>query len=208
MKTLIFDFDGTIADSFELVLEIAHDLTGAEMLNQVEIARLRHLPLMKVVRELHIPLRHFPRLVLQGRQKMHERIHEVQPFPGIPKALEALHGAGHHLLVISSNSEQNVRSFLRANNLEAYFDGVYGSVAVFNKASALRKVIKRNRLVVEDCFYIGDEVRDVIAASKVGVEPVAVAWGYQAPEALAEYHPFALVQKPAELLDIFGANKV
>jgi len=208
MKTLIFDFDGTIADSFELVLEIAHDLTGAEMLNQGEITRLRRLPLMKVVRELHIPLRHFPRLVLQGRQKMHERIHEVQPFEGIPKALESLHASGHHLLVISSNSEQNVRSFLRANNLEAFFDGVYGSVAVFNKASALRKVIKRNHLVVDDCFYIGDEVRDVIAASKVGVEPVAVAWGYQAPEALAEHHPFALAQNPAELLDIFGTGKV
>jgi phosphoglycolate phosphatase len=208
MKTLIFDFDGTLADSFELVMEIAHELTGSEQIASSEVKRLRQLPLMKVIQELHIPLVRLPRLVFKGRQKMHERIGEVQPFPGMPETLQALHAAGHHLLVISSNSEMNVRSFLRANKLESYFDGVYGGVAVFNKSSALRRVIKRNRLDTDSCYYIGDEVRDVIAASKVGVEPVAVAWGYQAPEALTKYHPFALAKKPAELLDIFGADTV
>jgi phosphoglycolate phosphatase len=208
MKTLIFDFDGTLADSFELVLEIAHELTGSEQIASSEVKRLRQLPLMKVIQELHIPLVRLPRLVLQGRQRMHERIHEVQPFQGIPETLKGLHAAGHHMLVISSNSEKNVRSFLRSNNLETYFDGVYGSVAVFNKSAALRKVIRRNQLDTDGCFYIGDEVRDIVAASRVGIEPVAVAWGYQAPAALGKYHPFALVKKPAELLDIFGAGKV
>jgi phosphoglycolate phosphatase-like HAD superfamily hydrolase len=172
MKTLIFDFDGTLADSFELVIEIAYELTGMPRQSDDEVNRLRHLPLLKAVREMHIPLRLAPRFLVKGRQKMLERIHEVHPFPGIPEVLKELHANGYHLLVTSSNSEHNVRAFLRTNELESYFDGVYGGASLFNKASSLKKVIKRNKLDAGDCFYVGDEVRDIVAATKVGMEPV------------------------------------
>jgi phosphoglycolate phosphatase len=209
MKTLIFDFDGTIADSFELAYEIASGLTDTSHIDEAELSRLRHMSLRKVVTELKVPLYRLPRLILHGRQLMHERIHEVHPFAGIPEVLQALHAdPENHLLVISSNSEQNVRTFLRANNLESYFDGVYGNAAVFNKASALRKVIRRNRIDTTTCFYIGDEVRDIIAAIKVKIEPVSVTWGYQASEALEKHHPFALVKDPPELLEVFGTSRV
>jgi phosphoglycolate phosphatase len=206
MKTLIFDFDGTLADSFELVMDIAYDLTGIERRSKKEVARLRKLPLLKAAVELHIPLMQAPRLLFKGRQIMSERIDEVHPFSGIPETLSKLHAAGYHLLVISSNSEKNVRTFLRAHDLESFFDGVYGNVALFNKAGSLRKVIKRNRLQTEDCFYIGDEVRDIVAATSAKVEPIAVSWGYQAPEALRKYHPYALLKEPNELLKLFPAG--
>lgn len=208
MKTLIFDFDGTIADSFELVLEIAHELTGLPTRNPESVAHLRQLPFIKAIRELRIPVHQVPRLLIRGRQRMLERIHEVHPFPGMPEVLKELHDNGYHLLVTSSNSEKNVRTFLRANELESYFDGVYGNASVFNKAIALKRVLRRNKLDPSDCFYIGDEVRDVVAAAKVKVEPVAVSWGYQASEALAKYHPYALINDPTELLRIFPSDRV
>jgi len=208
MKTLIFDFDGTLADSFELVIDIAYELTGISKQSDAEVDRLRQLPLLKVMRQLRIPLRMTPRLLVKGRQRMHERIREVHPFPGIPEVLKELHDNGYHLLVTSSNSEHNVRTFLRTNHLESYFDGVYGNASIFNKAVSLKRVMKRNKLDAADCFYIGDEVRDVTAAAKVGMEPVAVTWGYQAKEALAEYHPFALVDKPIDLLRVFPSDEV
>ena len=206
VKTLIFDFDGTLADSFELVMEITYELTGVKPLSKQEEARLRKLPLLKAVREVHIPLHQVPRLLIKGRQMMLERIQEVYPFVGIPEVLQTLHERGYHMLVISSNSEKNVRAFLRAHKLESFFDGVYGSASVFNKTGSLRRVLRRNRLEPADCLYIGDEVRDVVAATRAHIEPVAVAWGYQAPEALAKYHPYALLQEPKELLKLLAAS--
>lgn len=208
MSTLIFDFDGTIGNSFELVMEIAYELTGIAPLTVEEIARLRHLPIMKAVRELGIPLRHAPRLVLHGRQMMQERMHEVHPFAGVSEALQQLHEEGHHLLIITSNSEQNVRAFLRANQLESYFDGVYGGVGLLSKASAIKKVLRQNKLQPEACFYIGDEVRDIAAAKKVHLRPISVAWGYQAAEALAAHSPYALLMTPGELVSLFDTNSV
>lgn len=208
MKTLIFDFDGTLADSFSLVMELAYEILEMEPLPAREVERLRRLPLFKAVRELRVPLYRVPKLLLNGRQKMHERIHEVHPFPGIPEVLSVLHQQGNHLLVISSNSEQNVRSFLRANHLEGYFDGVYGGVGIFDKAGALRKVMRRNKLDPANCFYIGDEVRDIMGASRVDVRTVSVAWGYQHETALKRHHPFAIARQPTDLLEIFDADKV
>ena len=206
MKTLIFDFDGTIADSFEIALEIAYEVSGVPRLSKQEMQRLRQLPLTKLVRELHVPLRRLPKLLLQGRQMMRQRIDEVRPFPGMPEVLAQLHGEGYSLLVISSNSEQNVRAFLQATKLEDYFDAVYGSASVFNKASSLKKVIRKSHLKSRDCFYIGDEVRDIIAARKAHVDAVAVTWGYQAPGALAKNHPFAIAREPMQLLPILTEN--
>jgi phosphoglycolate phosphatase len=200
IKTVIFDFDGTIADSFKLVAEIAYELTGIPRKSDEEVMRLRKLPLLKAVREVHIPLAHIPRLLLQGRQKMHERIVEVKPFAGVPEVLQSLHEEGHHLLVMSSNSENNVRSFLRANKLESCFDGVYGGASIFSKAGGLRKILRRNRLDAKQCFYVGDEVRDIVGATRAGITPISVTWGYQAPEALEKYTPHALIHKPADLL--------
>ncbi len=209
MKTIIFDFDGTIADSFELMLDIAEKIAGVGRPSDEEINYYKQMPLGKVIRELHIPLRRLPKLILQGRQKMHERISEVYPFRGMPEVLKALHARDDFtLLVMSSNSEQNVRTFLQANELEGYFDSVQGNVAVFNKASALRKTLRHNHIDAHTCYYVGDEVRDIVAASKVGVEPVAVSWGYQGRKALAEYHPYALVDKPDQLLAVFTQDKL
>ena len=208
MKTLIFDFDGTLGDSFELAIDIAVEITGMPRASAEKIDHLRRLPLLRAIKEIGVPFRKIPGLIVKGRQRMLERMNEVAPFDGIPEVLKSLHAAGYHLLVISSNSEKNVRSFLRTNNLEPYFDGVYGSASIFNKALTLKKVIRRNKLEVADCFYIGDEVRDIVAAARVGVEPVAVAWGYQAAEALQEYHPYALLDHPKELMRIFPIEKV
>lgn len=205
---LIFDFDGTLGDSFELAADIAYELTGLSPLPAAEVAKLRRLPLIKAVRRVGIPLHRLPRLLLSGRQAMHERIHEVAPFPGITETLQALHEAGYNMLIMSSNSEQNVRAFLRGNGLELYFSGVYGGVGLFGKAAALRKIIRRNGLKAAECFYIGDEERDIIAAARAGVRPVAVTWGYQAAEALAARRPYAMIKMPPELIELIEAEGV
>jgi phosphoglycolate phosphatase len=102
---------------------------------------------------------------------------------------------------LSSNSSDNIREFLRRHQLDD-FDLVCTASNVFGKAKPLRKLVRRAHWSAADVFYIGDEVRDVLAARDAGVRSVAVTWGYSARAALVSAEPEFLVDTPEELIDM------
>jgi phosphoglycolate phosphatase len=135
---------------------------------------------------------------------MIDRMPDVKPIPGMHEALEQLHQDGWTLMVISSNSRQNVVDYLIKHQMDQYFDRVYGGVGIFGKTMALRKVIKQNKLDRKTCFYIGDEARDIQAARKTRIGSVAVSWGYNDVSLLKAEKPTAVAENPAGLVTIFA----
>lgn len=202
--TIIFDFDGTIADSFEVVLDIFYDLTGKERFTDEQIAAYRKLTLKKISKEVGVSFSQIPLLLVKGRTIMVHRMPEVKVIPGMKDALKSLHDVGWQLMVISSNSKQNVEDYLRTHDMDQYFDRVYGGVGLFGKTMALRKVIKQNKVDRQNCFYVGDEIRDMQAAHKARVGAVAVTWGYNDVSILKAEKPHAIAETPAQLVDIFA----
>ena len=201
MNTVIFDFDGTLADSLNVIVEIFQDMTGkAAGMPKSELLQLRHSPIPIVAKRLGVPLWKVPFLLWRGRRMMQKRIDEVVLYRGLDQVIKHLHTEGYRLLVLSSNSTHNVRAFLRRNKLDTYFTHMYGGVGLFSKASALRKVMARNRVHVQDCIYIGDETRDIEACQSIGLRVIAVEWGFADPKFLEKHNPTALVKTPAELL--------
>ncbi len=55
-------------------------------------------------------------------------------------------------------------------------------------------------------FYVGDEVRDVVAARQAQVKSIAVTWGFNTLTALQQAQPHALIEQPQELLTILGLS--
>lgn len=202
--TIIFDFDGTIADSFEVVLDIFYELTGREHFTAEQIAEYRKLPLKKIAKEVGFSFSQVPRLLVKGRAIMVSRMPEVKVIPGMREALRNLHEQGWHLMVISSNSKQNVEAYLRDHDMDQYFDRVYGGVGLFGKNLALRKVIKQNKVDRHECFYVGDEVRDMQAAHRARIGAVAVAWGYNDISFLQSEKPDAVAETPVQLVEVFA----
>lgn len=200
MKAIIFDFDGTIADSFELVLDLYYELTGHPPFTQEEIAEYKGLTMRKAMKVVHLSPRQIPLLIIKGRAQMGQRLHEVKPFHDMKSVLQTLHEEGNLLLVMSSNSHQNVETFLKSHKLNSYIDTVYGGVGLLSKASALRKVLRQNKLDANKCFYVGDEVRDIVAAKRAHVRSVAVTWGYNNETILARKKPNIIAKTPDDLL--------
>jgi phosphoglycolate phosphatase len=200
MRAFIFDFDGTIGDSFKVAVEIAHEITHrSQLVMPEEVARLRKLRMLDVARELKIPKWRWPMLLIRGRSLMTKRLKEVQPFPGIVPVLRTLHDEGYELYIMSSNSDRNIERFLVDNDITTIFKRVYSGVGLLGKARALRHILKHNNLLAKDVMYIGDEPRDIESSRQVGMPCVAVAWGFNAPELLKDHAPMALVDTP-ELL--------
>lgn len=207
MKTVIFDFDGTMADSLSVIVTIFEELTGkGELLTPKEMAELRHLPVPVVARRLQVPMWRVPFLLWRGRRTMQRRIDEVVMYEGLDEAMRQLHDAGYQLLVASSNSERNIRAFLRNNGIEQYVTHVYGGIGLFSKSGALRKIMAHNRTTADKCIYVGDETRDIEACQAVGLKCIAVKWGFADPKFLAKHRPAALVATPAELAQAVQQN--
>lgn len=205
MASVFFDFDGTIADSFELNVDIFCQITNRPHTHtQADIDRWRQMPMREVMRELHVSLWQIPILVTKWRRVMAQRMGEVTPFPDIPTILEKLRQSGHILSIVSTNSPQNIDLFLKNHGLHKFFSEIYGDIGFFGKRRTLRRVVKRNRLTPDDCFYIGDETRDVRAGNQVGMRTIAVAWGYTGEKPLRSAGPFAFAQIPNDLVGIIS----
>jgi phosphoglycolate phosphatase-like HAD superfamily hydrolase len=204
-KTIIFDFDGTLADTFSLVVDVSYEIAGnSKRLPPGQIEPLRQLPLLKAVRALGISWWQIPKLTLLTRRRMFSRIREVPVFPGVAEALHGLDMAGYKMCVLTSNHRRNAQSMLRAHGLEQYFSDIvsvpYGNV--FFKIYGLRKLVHRNHLKAENCFYVGNEVLDLHAAERSGMRAIATTWGGHDREELAATEPFAIIDKPEELLGL------
>lgn len=203
MKTVIFDFDGTIADSFAVVVAIFHELTHrTQLVRPEEIVRLRNMRLMDVAKAEHISGWRIPLLIVSGRRRMTKRLNEVQVFGGMVDTIKQLHADGYQLFIMSSNSTSNVKSFMQERELDQYFTKTYGGVGLLGKARALKKILRQNHLLAADCIYVGDEPRDIEGSEAAGVACIAVSWGFNAVELLREHHPLAIASTPEKLLSV------
>lgn len=207
-QTIIFDFDGTIADSLSLVIEIFQSLVpGHDDAPEDQIEALRSLSVRHIASILGIPMWKVPFLVKRGRKIMHKRLDEVSVFAGLSEVIALLHEQGYSLHVLSSNSTENVRAYMKMQQLDRYFISINGGVGLFGKKRAIRRLCSSNKVSIDHTWYVGDEVRDVMAAKKAGVKAVAVGWGFNHPDALQDSHPDALASTPLELQKILTTNK-
>lgn len=203
MANVIFDFDGTIADTFPLVVDVSYKLApGTKRLPSRKIDRLRELPLLTAMRRLGIAYWYMPILMLFVRRRMTPRMAEVPPCDGVVPMLRALQDAGHRMYVLTSNYRENVQIFLKHHKMERFFGEVgtvyYASTGV--KTRAIKKMLKRNMLDPKESYYVGNEALDVEAADRAGIKGVATTWGGFNEAALRKVKPFAIIDKPTELV--------
>ena len=202
MATIIFDFDGTIADSLGYIVDFMAKEAGKQPLTAEEKLILRGLSLTAIARHLGLPWWRLPGLYFKGRRLMEHAIKDLRPFDGMSNLIKKLHAEGHELFIVSSNSVHNMRTFLRRQNLRTSFLEIYGGVVVFGKAPALRQLLKDQNLELKDAVYIGDELRDVQAAQSIGLRTIAVTWGFADKFDLKAQRPTAIVDTPKELMQI------
>lgn len=201
MARLIFDFDGTLADSLSIALEVANSMKATRELTLDDYYRLRHLPTRLILKDLHIPLWRVPQLINRGRKLLKQQGHRIKPHKGMPELIKQLVADGHELYVVSSNSPELVNQFLERNNIADCLNLVIGNISIFGKAAALKK-LSLTFDEVQPVYYVGDETRDIEAAKKANVNMIAVAWGYNSPEILVKRSPEFLASSPSDIRKI------
>jgi phosphoglycolate phosphatase len=200
-KTDIFDFDGTIALTLQTLLEIFNEVGPRYGLPKVldsDINTIRGMSARTLLKMYPLPPHQLLLLIRTMKSQLKMRMHEVKFMEGLPEALYTLKDHGHGLGIITSNSEENVETFLDVHDLHL-FNFIRSGRRLLGKDTVLRSVMKKQKLLLEDTTYVGDEIRDIDAARQAGIDIVSVTWGYNTLEALANAKPTFLVSTPQEM---------
>jgi phosphoglycolate phosphatase len=206
-RVIIFDFDGTIADSRMALVKIANRLApefGYSPVREEDLVKYSNMSSREVIENSLIPAYKIPFFLRRVKKELNKQIAILKPFNGIKKILIKLKNQGYSLGIITSNVQENVVNFLKNNDLDSYFDFIYSGTSLFGKNKIINQVIKQNKLAPEKTVYVGDETRDIEAAKKSQIKIVAVTWGFNSADVLAEYQPDFLIDIPEQLTEILA----
>ncbi len=207
-KTLVFDFDGTIADTLGETRRIFNTIApdyGIRQVAEHELDHLRHLSLKELLSHLNIPKRRVPALIARGTGMMRSNITELRLIDGMPEVLMELRKHVRSFGILTSNATANVDAFLRAHGLRDEFDFISSTSKLTGKSKHLKAIRKTFTMRPEELLYIGDELRDVKASQKACIPIAAVTWGFNSREALAAAKPDYLFDKPEDFLRLLSA---
>jgi len=185
-KTLLFDFDGTIADTFEHLLDVIDQYSGdfgVEISDKKLMEDLRSLSAEELFKKFRIPKILIPFLVRKIQKNLSKHINEIFPFFDVIEEIKGIRNR-YNICILTSNSKSNVVKFLKKENITNLFDLVYSESTLFGKHKLINKVISRYKLNREECIYIGDEIRDVMASRRAGVPVISVGWGFNSEQLL------------------------
>lgn len=202
-KIIIFDFDGTLADTLAALLRIINRLApefGYPHISDEQLTNLKYLSMWEAVQNSKVALWKLPFLLKRVKKEFPKEVQHIQLFPGVVDLLITLKNQGYRLGIVSSNSEANIRSLLEQNQVVHLFDFI-SSAPTFGKGKEIDKMVRRYNCTKNDAIYVGDEIRDIHAARSIKIRVIAVSWGFNAPTALIYKQPDLLITQPLALVD-------
>jgi phosphoglycolate phosphatase len=203
-KLAIFDFDGTLADTFPFFVSVFNQLADEYNFKKIDLELVdnyRHYDAKQMMELVGMPKWQLPIVGKRFMSLMKTSADSIKLFDGISETLEQLADRGVVIAVVSSNSYENVSQILgdKTAKLVSNFDC---GMSIFGKAGRLEKVLKLNKLKASDAIYIGDQVTDLEAAHKKSIAFGAVAWGYATVESLEAHNPSDVFRNPHDLMRI------
>ena len=204
-KCVVFDFDGTLADTEEKAFNIYNKLASKYKYSPVtkeELQHIKNLHMKEILEIVDIPFYRLPRALSEGQKLMREESSEIWAFSSdIHSFFTELKKDTDHVGILTSNIKKTVSEFLDTYNLREEIEFIMCS-ALMSKSKKIKKVLRKYDLDPSEMLYIGDETRDIDACHKVGVDVVAVKWGYNTPLALERCKPTYMVENLWDVIDI------
>jgi phosphoglycolate phosphatase-like HAD superfamily hydrolase len=203
VRIILFDFDGTIADTLDSIVKITNRLAGEfgyKKTTLEDVEHMRNMNSMQIIKTSGIPIFKVPFLLQMVKLELNHEIQNLKPISGIVEALEVLNCKDYQLGIVTSNSLENVKGFLERNDMTKLFSFIHAGSTLFGKNKAIKSFLKKEGISSEQVIYVGDETRDIEAAKKVKIKVIAVSWGFNSKAVLAKQNPDLAIDKPQDLM--------
>ena len=152
IKTIIFDFDGVIADSlpmhFKKMVDFAQNVFGVKEEEKTIIDHIRSKSYFEVMKTFKISWTKIPlimSLIHKAREELFFEIDKVKIFPGIKSSVKELNKKNIRLIILSSNLKKTIDKFLLLNKISE-FDQVHSESNLFGKDVSIKRIMQENNL--------------------------------------------------------------
>lgn len=205
-QMLIFDFDGVLARSLDVMLSCARqaclDLGFSCSPSKQDLEVLERMEFSEFGLQLGIPQEAIEAFVSRSLDLFSSRSEQLEIVPGMDQAIRILSRYAA-LSIVTGNSCQVVSKFLEAHQLSHEFGTILCAEDDGSREDKILSILSQHQGLKASGFMIGDAVSDIRAARNVGIKSIAVAWGHQSRGKLVAENPDFITDTPGELLRLF-----
>jgi len=204
-KIILFDFDGTLADSLMMLVNFTNRYAGKFGFKGIpldDLDSMRDLSANDLRKYLGASLLHIILLAPKYKKQLSSSVPGLHLFDGMKSLFRQLKENEHMLGIVTFNSKKNVVSFLDTHQITSFFEFIRTPGVLTGKAGILRKTAESYLSKGYKLIYIGDEVMDVEATRKAGIPMIAVTWGYNSRKSLEKASPEYIADYPEDILKI------
>ena len=209
---IIFDFDGTLADTRELIVQTnqeAQRIMGYPLTGEAGILATIGLPLRECILTMYpdLPAEELPVWIKTYREVFDSLKGQIVPrlFPNVRETLEALAGKGYRLTVASSRGTVSLKDFLREMGIAPCISYVLGADDVKLAKPHPEPVLKTLEAMscdASEALVVGDMPVDILMGLAAGAMTCGVTYGNSGREALMSAGAHYIISDFRELLQI------
>lgn len=200
VQWVVFDFDGTLADTLPLTMEFINQSCAALGCDPIEKEAFRENKISKIITD-HLgwwtiacaPL-FVSQLAPKCMQYFKENSNRITIFSGAKEMLEVL-ATKYKLAIITACEKEVVEQALKKYEILQLFEGVYsdGFSLIHGIDVTIKKFLNTHGLDPDEIVYVGDQDTDISACKKAGVKIISATWGYNTSAFLKQSRPDYLV---------------
>ncbi|MBU8908653.1 pyrophosphatase PpaX [Desertibacillus haloalkaliphilus] len=209
IDTLLFDLDGTIINTNELIISsflhtLDHYYPGEY--TREKVINFIGPPLYDSFKEVD-PERFEEMVAMYRKHNLANHDELVQEYEGVYETIEELSKRGYKLAVVTTKKSKTAHMGLKLTGLDKFFDVVITIDDVENvkpDPEPLDKAMKLLGSSAETTIMVGDSQYDVLGGKNANTKTAGVAWTIKGADYLKSLDPDYMLEHMSDLLEIVG----
>ncbi len=202
-STIMFDFDGTLVNSEKVVNDALTLLIEKHNFSSVTPKQLKHKQAKTVFGKIRLLL-FMLKIKKEFKELYGQNLNHIEFYDGINNVLMKIINGHQRVVILSSNDTKNIINFFSLHNVICDSITVLSTTGLFGKHKTIQAFIKEQSIDASSILYIGDELRDVQACNKAGIDIAFANWGADADQDLSTLTVKCILKEPSDIIEISG----
>jgi len=205
IKSIFFDFDGVIVDSFDTYYNMCSSLGkkyGTPITTKDSFRDLFNGNFYDMLLKRYPELDRNTAFFSEMRDLLMQNSSKPRLFKDIKSQIKRL-SKKYILFIVSSNTTASVEKNLESNSLDiTLFKEIFGADKGVSKIDKLNLAFNRYSINKEEVIFITDTLGDIKECKAIGIKCIAVTWGFQKRKTIAKGKPFKILSSQKEMGNI------